>query len=391
MSKFNLFGSLKEKKRLKYADFDWIVKKWENENWIRWGSDNLVPDKLAYLYESSPTNSAIIDKKLYYSMGTDLLDIPVELETDRVNRGDGLYNLLWKITRDYYLYGGFSLQIIFKKRQRKIEKIIYQDFSTLRVGFSDKANQDGLYDQGVWFSEDWASQQGLAYSAYSVDFETQFYKKFDKKMLTGEMEVPQEPVFLYAFPDAPARSWYPMPDYAAGISSIFTEVELENYNLSSVENSFNPGSFLRLPDQVTPEEKEQILKDIQEDMKGTENAGRNYVLWGSPEDVIEYIPITNNIDHSGVIELEDRNKLSIITAHKIPSILANVPTQNSIGGDGSTIQESKIEFFQQVIKPSRRIIFGYLETIFSGMGIPYEIQVTEAFETKNTNNQENDA
>lgn len=387
-----LFATQKRKDRLNFTDFDGIIKKYPDKPWIYWGLDNLVPEKLVYLYENSPTNKSIIDKKTDYTTGGALLNTPDELETEDIDYGKGFYNFLYKLTRDYFLYGGFCIQVVFYKHQRRIKKLIYQDFASVRNGFSRTKNEEGLYDQGVWISDDWPGVSGFLEQTYRAEHQPEFYRKFNPKMLTGEMEIPDQPVFLYFFENAPAREWYPQPDYNAGLSAIFSEIEAQNYIRNSYENGFNPGGILRLPDQPTPEQKEEILKDAELNMKGTENTSRTFIVWGSPDEVIEYTPFQNTMDHSGVLELQDRNQRYIITAHKLTSpVLVGLPSGPSLGGDGTTIEAAAREFFQQTIRPARTKIFTQIQKLLKGMGIVYEIEVEESYEYIKIEQPNNDA
>lgn len=368
-------------------DFDSRVKYDKTNGWVKFGDDNLYPQKLVYLYENSPTHSAIIDKKTNYTAAP--LIIPDELENvkkqlEKLYDGKGLQALLNRITKDYYMFGAFCLQVIFYRNRKKIKDIIYQDVSAVRRGFDKDENEQGLYDQGVYISQNWRKSN-------SEEAKPQFFKLFNYSMLDfdDDTKPPTEPVFLYHYNDNVGREWYPLPAYQSGLMNIFSEIESSKYIYHQFKNSFNPSGMLRLPHIADEQRQRHIKNKIQEEMQGTENSGKILAVFDDGENTVEWIPFSESFNHTGIIELQERNQRMIVTAHHLPSAeLVGIPTAGaSLGGNSNMLVQSAKEFYTQTIKPQQKMIFDVIDKLLAGMGIDYKVQTNDNYVYLTDNNE----
>jgi hypothetical protein len=370
-----------ERNTLEFYDFDSRVQLSPTSDYIEFGADNMFPEKLVWLYENSPTQSSIINKKSEYAAGQKILtNDPINKKRSQsINNGKGLYNLLKNLQKDYQIHNGFCIQVLFYKNIRKIKDIIYQDFTQVRRGFSPDTNEDGTKDQGVWITPSWQRKW---------EYLPKYYDYFREEYLTGEMPLPDKPVFLYFYEDAPAREWYPLPKYNSAIQAIFSEIEAQNYIYYQFKNSFNPSGILRLPTTPSEEEQGQIKKQIRDDMQGTENAGRIFATFGDKEELIEWIPFSNTVDHSGVLDLQDRNQRMIVTSHQLSSpTLIGLPGGASLGGDGGTIESAAEEFYNQQILPARETVKNEVDKLILNMRDSFEYSIKESYLYKSNNEQ----
>lgn len=343
------------------ADFSNRVWLNSDQTWINWGNDNLFPESLIWLYENSATHRGILNKKASYTAGSRLLNIEgVEDKLDSINKKQGLYNLIQKIALDYHLFGGFCLQIQFYKNRKQISDIIYQDFTQVRRGFNKVGNDD--YEKGVYITQDWERR---------TRYKPTYHRQFGWDMLdTGSKET----TFLYAYKDAPGREWYPVPQYAGGINSIYSEIESQSFIKNQFKNNFQPSGFLRMP--ITPSEEEQMaIREQFAQSQGSDGAGEVIVLFGEADEVIEWTPMVNTFDVAGINDAQERVQRMIVTAHELSSpTLIGLPSGPSLAGDGSTIQVAAQEFYNQTIKPAQTEIFTVINRLLSGMEIDYKVQ-----------------
>jgi hypothetical protein len=105
--------------------------------WVYYGIQNLAPQELIRLYNSSPTHRASIQSKWYAVRGEDLkVEIGQENRMVMVNSlGDSLYDLWNKCALDFILYGAFSINIVWRKDRDLGFEMYYMDTSKLRAEF----------------------------------------------------------------------------------------------------------------------------------------------------------------------------------------------------------------------------------------------------------------
>jgi len=360
------------------SDFNSRVKLSVGQNWIDFGTDNAFLEKLVELFENSPTHGAIINKKTNYTAGESLVveNEETERQLAKLNSEKGLFRLIKAAARDYHLFGGFCLQVIFYRNRRAIKDILYHDFTQVRRGFSPDTEgltkeeiREGKRKQGVWITQNWQRK---------YRYRPQFYELFNQKMLTGEMEIPTEPVFLYFYKDTPGREWYPLPDYHAGISAIFSEIEAQSFIFHQFKNSFNPSGILRLPNRGDASTQQQTKQQLQEDLQGSVNVGRLISVF--EDDEVEWIPISDTMRMDGLLEIQDRNQRMIITAHEITSpALVGLPSGPSLGGDGTTIDAAAQEFYNMTILPAQTQIFETIDLLLKHSDIDYQIEIIESY------------
>lgn len=373
--------NLHKRTGLELHDFDSRVQLSPTSDYIEFGGDNLFPEKLVYLYENSPTQSSIINKKTKYAAGKRVVtNDPINRKrVSHVNNGRGLHSLIKNLQKDYQIHNGFCIQVLFYKNLRKIKDIIYQDFTQVRRGFSPETNDDGTKDQGVWITPSWERRW---------QYLPKYYDYFREEFLTGELPIPDKPVFLYFYEDQPAREWYPLPKYNSAIQAIFSEIEGQSYIYHQFKNSFNPSGVLKLPTLPSAEGQEKVKRQIRDDMQGTENAGRIFATFGDKDEQIEWIPFSNTVDHSGVLDLQERNQRMIITAHELSSpTLVGLPGGASLGGDGGTIESAAREFYNMQILPDRETVLNEINKLVINMRDPFQYDIEESYLYEQNNAQ----
>jgi hypothetical protein len=340
-------------------------------NYVSYGYNNRLPDEILYMVENSPTHGAIIDKKAKYTAGSKILSSDESFLdwATHTNNGKGLHNLLYRCAYDYHLFGGYCVQVVFFKNQRKISDIIYQDFSQVRRGFI-KFENGTIFEQDLAISMSWDNKYKYTPSRY---------KYYSDDML--DIESPNEPVFLYFYDDSAGREWYPLPTWWGAWKNILTEIEANHYILNQVLNSFHPCGFLSVPTQMPEEQKKMFSQKVKEEMSGTDNAGKIMVTFNTDsQNIIQFTPLTNTFNHSGMLDLLERNQRLILTAHQITSpALVGLPSGATLGGDGNTIEQASQEFYANVIQPAQSSLFVQLNKLIVGAGFDVKLSVENSY------------
>lgn len=344
--------------------------------WIKYGNDNLLPFKFIDLLENSPLHSGILEKKADYTAGQGLEFTDPLFEkwaTEECNLTYGLHNLIHRCARDLHLYGGFCVQVIWYTYQRKIKDIIYQDFSEVRRGFEDKADINGLYQQGIWLSADWRQR---------YKFKPEFYEMFNKEVFYGEAPIPEKPVFLYYYREAPGKKWYPIPTYYSAILAIRNEIELINFMNSNITQSFNPSGLLKLPAILSPDEQQQFKEKVIKEMSGTDNAGKIFTVFADGDKSVEWIPLNNTPNDKSVTEYLDLNERLIVVAHQVPSpTLVGLPSMTGFSSEGELLKQASKEFFDKVIMKAQNEILHQLNPLIKMAGFNQDIIIKQNIPT----------
>jgi hypothetical protein len=131
---------------------------------------------------------------------------------DKINKDlETLEDIIKKLTIDYFIFGGFALQVIFNKLG-EIAELYWLDFRNIRV---DKECKKAFY------SDDWVG--------HSKDFIT--YDLFDTNKRSGTS--------VFYFNGHLSRGVYPIPRYNGALAAIETSTEISKFHLNSILNNFS--------------------------------------------------------------------------------------------------------------------------------------------------------
>jgi hypothetical protein len=345
--------------RKAYFELDPASRLIPDLNAISWGYNNLLPDEILFLVENSPTHHAIINKKVHYLTSGQILWPSTEMAdwAKQLNNGLGFHQLLIDTAKDFLIFNVMSTQIT--QKYGEIQDLIYQDVSQVRRGY-EKDETDNLYYSDLLISINWAKRN--IYRPVRVDY-------FKPEYLLDPDRL--DPSFTFFVGHSPGRNWYGLPQYWAATKNISIEIECNNYLENQMLNSFNPSGFLKLPSELGPQEQEEMRKELQKALKGTDNAGKVIVLFGQAGADVNWIPFNETTNHQGILEILDRNQRMILTAHGVSSpTLIGLPGGPSLGGDGNTIEKASQEFFHHTIASDQQIIFNYFENLIRLAGWP---------------------
>lgn len=354
-----------------------------NRKWVKYNVDNLLPQNLIDLFLTSPTHSSIVRKKAEYTTGKRIYCTnPLAEEFAKtIDNGGGLYKLFYKTALDYYIHGGFSLQLLWNVGLNKPVKVEYQDWSTLRVGFSEnkKLDENGVpcvdiygndvYEEGLYYSANWAYNPS---GSGSVKFAPKYFPYFNPNQLS------LVPTFYTYKIYTPGFDYYPLPDWYSCIRSILTEVKLIRFKDSTISNAFSPGGTLILPGTMDETAADEFRTLMETEYKGMENAGKTMIVFSDSDKKAEYLPSNNESPVKDVTDYLTQAREDIIISHRLPSpTLIGLPGGASLGGDGGTIDSASHEFFNNVILVSQKAIKDELIKIFGYCGFETDIIIEQ--------------
>ena len=328
--------------------------------WVSYGIANLAPQELIRLYNSSPTHRASITSKWYGVRGEDLILVEKDRGLMVNSLGDTLFDIWSKACLDFILYGGFALNIVWKKDREQGFEMYYMDYSKLRADKSD------IYDKvhHYYYSADWA-----------------FPKKFVPRKLaafdpTNEEEPSQ--VFYYVTHSC-GNNYYPTPSYWGGATAISTEVEIYNWWHSNIINNLQPSLFVSLNTGIpAPEEREQIYNNLVAKYGGSNNSSKLFLTFSNSKDEApEVTQIQPNSSDKMWIEMGAAVQQAILTSHQISSPeLLGIITPGGLGTPDHLQAQS--HFQNLVIKPIQTEIKKVFEKILNLRDrMPIEIEIKQ--------------
>jgi len=236
-------------------------KEVRGKDWIQFGTEgewkNRYPEYLLDLYRRSAKHHAIVNSKKDYVVGQGWTVDGEGLNTFQLgkleqfvrhpNQYEKLDDILEKVALDYELYNGFALEVVYDQLNEKIAAIYHADFARYR------SNEDGTC---YYYSEDWSKHNP----------EVEKIEAFNWKEPEGKQ-------LLYVKGYSPDCKYYPLPTYLGSTAYVELDVEIANFHLNSVKNNFVGGTIVSFYNgEPTPEEQEEIERQIKQKFTGTDNA-----------------------------------------------------------------------------------------------------------------------
>ena len=321
-----------------------IIKEVRSKEYMFYGEDNLFPAKIIELYDSSAMHHTCIE-----AIKDGIFGEGIELIGDEIinTAGETIDDIFEKITLDYTLYQGYSLNVIWNKERTGIAEIYHLPFNNVRSG---KVNEDDRVED-YYYSSNWANLR---------KHPEKRYKAFDTTENKGE----DASQIFYYFNYTPGNDVYPLPAYVAALNDITLDAKVSRWHVNQISNGVAPSLFISFKNgQPSPEERRKVYQEIESTFAGEENAGRFFLSFSDPDNAPEVTPITSTND-TYYITLEDRISSRILTAHRVTSpALLGIKDSNGFNSVAEEIKIAYAHFEGTVIEPKRKKIttsFGYI-------------------------------
>lgn len=342
------------------------------DGYIAYDTDNLLPQRLNKLANTSPTHAAILDATSRAVAGYDVTLMKGETPYERVvvnRRGETLRQLVRKIAIDLVRFNGFALQVIPSKAGR-IGGLYHQDFATVRIQAPDhevKGEEEIGQVHTFQLSNDWERYL----RGKGKDKQTYAPRKIRAYTGLEGLKVREEgkglaPQLFYYSSYAPGEGYYPLPRYYGGLDYIQLEMEIGVYHLKSVQNGFTPSLYARWETDPGEQMRDKVQQMFVQNYMGANNARRALFGFGKYAPEVTTIPDAGNADiYNAISELATQK---IISAHRLPSpVLAGLPGAGSLGGNSSEILTSSELWTATQIQPLQEEIIDTLLPLVRGM------------------------
>lgn len=279
--------------------------------WIKWGSDNLMPN---FLYDSFLKNSnlqAVINTITNYVVGEGL-------DKEEYNE------LVERLVTDYIIFGGFAIECL-RNKYGEIAQMNWVNVMNVRV-------DEDLTT--AYYSNKWTSYTG---------------KEIVELPLYNEKEVQNH--FIYFYRGRITRNINPIPMYCGALKSVEILNSTRNFHLNNVNNSFNVSALINLNNgNIKTKELEEIKERLEKNFCGANNGGK-FMLINNPDKEHSATVERLNADNFGEIyqALDQSSKEDIYTAFRINPMLIGINQQT--GFQKQEFEDAYNLYFMTVIKP----------------------------------------
>ena len=349
--------------------FDWSEKK--DKEYIKFGEDNLFPQKTIELYNNSSIHAACVNAIVEGIVGEGLTANEESYIGVCNSDGETWNNVFEKVAMDFKLHGAFALEVIYSQDRERIAEVYHIDFSYLRAV---EKNHRGKIP-GYYISTDWKNK--FRYSITS-DEDIQYLPVYNP-----ELKEAQPSQIFVSNHWRPGAEYYPLADYVAAYRIIELDIEVDNFHVMNLKNGLVPSLAITTFTNGSDTEKREIQNQLEAAYGGTDNAGS--LIYMDVSDV-SMKPDIQPIQTTGTDEyyttINDLVMQKVLTAHRITSpLLLGIQQPGSLGNRDEMI-DANLLFHHNVIQPLQQDILTDLEKImkFNFPDIVLGVQTTKLYE-----------
>ena len=321
-------------------------------------SNNVYINDLARRARRSSTHSAILSSKLAYTIGTDFIysdDLKANQQSwaDDVNANEeSLRDVFNLVSKDYITFGNAWIQSV-KVGSRT--NYYYIDATKVRI----KTDRSAIIVSDYW--------REIGNGKYSTKPHVEI--SLNKKKGTHAIQLMRH---------SPEYNFYGLPDYIGALNWIDVEYRIPKYNLDRFDNGFFPSALIQMfgspPEGTTAK---QYVKSMVSNFTGEANNSKIVAeMLDSPEQAAKIT--TFESEKQGEFEkLAEMAKVNIISAHRIPPVLAMIETAGKLGGN-QQISESHNLFMNSVIIPDfQEPLLRFFNKLISVAGFKFTIEINQ--------------
>jgi len=346
-----------------------VFKEVRGKDWVSFGEDNMYPQKLIELAQTSAIHSTAIESKIDATFGEGLREIG-----DRpVNSKGQTFNDVYKrIAYDMVMFNGYCLNVIWNRAGDSISEIYHIPLANVRSGKMD--DQDVVNE--YWYSSNWNNTRKykpISYRAFS----------------TTDNRGDNASQIFYHYDYNPGSELYPMANYIGAINDIELDARISRFHNANISNGLSPSLFINMPNgEPTDAEKRQLFRDIMASYSGEDNAGRLMLTFSEGPELAPQIQTIEAANDDYYIILEQRITSRILTAHRItsPLLVGIRDTGTGLGSNSDEIEVAYTHFLSTVIEPIQKGLNKSFQKIVNSMFPSEQLVVQTIPSTMDFNN-----
>jgi len=325
------------------------VKEYTHKGWVLNGNNNSFYQYLIDRYKGSTTHKAVCDSYINLTYGQGLYSEDIDVKSDKWKEFLKMFSKKDQraVIRDFIVFNELSFQVIRQKGNRnKLAQLVHIDKSKVVPSIEDEDGNITSY----WYSRDWKNQ----------------WKTVNGRRVAEPKQYPalgfgngSEIEIYVAKPYDLGSEYFPDPEYLPILQYAQTEEEISNYYLKYVKNDMSLGHVINIPNSYnwSDEEKDNFIKQSNERIKGSNNAGGRMYSFNKDENHITIETIKNEYHHKqwDFLTLEARQQ--IMTGHKVTSSsLVGVNSSSGFSNTADEMDEAEHQLMKRVISPKQHFI-----------------------------------
>ena len=322
------------------------VERVDRGGWVSFGVNNLFPQYLRELSESSPVHGS-----LCISIGDMIAGKGITSNTgqDRIDALD-VYGQYYAASHDFKKYGGYFVEVIYSNDRKTIAKLKHLPFEECRIAVEGE-DEEVI---GIYHSEDWANTR-------KKKNRPTFIPKFNPSMAVQE---PSQVLWKFAYTSGQI---YPNPDYWSAVNYIELERQIGMYHVNNIMNGLFPSFIISFFNgQIPPDQQWDMKRDWEKLLTGARNAGKFLMTFNerdTPKPDITSFPLSDADKQYQFLSEESTSK--VMVAHRITTpLIFGIRTQSGFGSNKDEMAVGLEIFTNQVIEPAQRLIIeGFTEIL----------------------------
>ena len=322
------------------------VERVDRGGWVSFGVNNLFPQYLRELSESSPVHGS-----LCISIGDMIAGKGITSNTgqERVDALD-VYGQYYAASHDFKKYGGYFVEVIYSNDRKTIAKLKHLPFEECRIAVEGE-DEEVI---GIYHSEDWANTRKKKNRPI-------FIPKFNPSMAVQE---PSQVLWKFAYTSGQI---YPNPDYWSAVNYIELERQIGMYHVNNIMNGLFPSFIISFFNgQIPPDQQWDMKRDWEKLLTGARNAGKFLMTFNerdTPKPDITSFPLSDADKQYQFLSEESTSK--VMVAHRITTpLIFGIRTQSGFGSNKDEMAVGLEIFTNQVIEPAQRLIIkGFTEIL----------------------------
>lgn len=330
-------------------------------DYVQWGNDNLYPQYLLELKERSPIHSVAADSTVTMSFGE---GVEIEnLGNVLVNKTETVSGLYHKILYDFYIFGGYAVEVIWNRERTAIASIYHVPFQKVRCGYlgMDEKEPDTFY-----YCDDWSNVRKNPVITYGqVDAEN----KEQRQMFYYKRYVPSD------------NDVYPVIPYGSGIPAIVLEGEIFDWHKKALETNLTPNLFIQLYGDVSESERNRVKQELMDVYSGKDGQKLMLGFAPSPEEAAQITPINSTVGDGYYVDVLGYASQSVLTSWQISSpLLLGIHSfsSNPFSQNADELIVATKHWLNYIIKPKLRGLNESLEIVLS-MKYNQEVKILNKF------------
>ena len=331
----------------------YVERSYEESNdpkgWVKRGEDNLFPQYLIDLYNSSAVHHGVVDSiaRMIYAEGVET-DVQGELILQEWSADEELR----KAAHDLKLQGGFYLQVRWNIDRTKIKDIQHVPFEYVRAG---QMNEEGKIST-FYHCLDWENYQRTGVNEIAA-FDVETKDSYPVQLMYVKM---------YSV----GSRYYPTPDYMGSINWIEIDKEIAIFHNNNIQNGMSPSFAIHWKNGVPDAQgRQNVRMQVERQLTGSKNAGKFWMTFSdNPDQVPEIVPfeLSDASEQFQFLSSESTDKIMI--GHGVTSpALFGVKVGGSLGNTEELKVASEI-FDRNVIRPYQKVIETAVKRLLNASG-----------------------